>query len=188
MNPMRMSAAGPSQDANPAPAGGSAAAQPQAWGDHTKPIPAAEPLSRRTFLKVTAAAGAGLTLGISSVDAVSQAAKAANAATGAAFVPNAFLRIAPDNTVTVLVKHFEMGQGTYTGLPMLVADELDAAWSQVRVEGAPADAKRYNNLFWGEVQGTGGSTAMANSFEQYRQAGAAARAMLIAAAAERWKG
>src|SRR5207249_6240913 len=94
------------------------------------------------------------------------------------------------NTVTVIVKHFEMGQGTYTGLPMLVADELDAAWTQVRVEGAPANAKVYKNLAWGdsaEVQGTGGSTAMANSFEQYRQAGAAARAMLIAAAAERWK-
>ena len=80
-----------------------------------------------------------------------------------------------------------MGQGTYTGLPTLVAEELDAAWSQVRVEGAPADATRYNNLFWGAAQGTGGSTAIANSFEQYRQAGAAARAMLVAAAAEQWK-
>jgi len=75
----------------------------------------------------------------------------------------------------------------YTGLPTLVAEELDAAWSQVRVEGAPADAARYNNLFWGPAQGTGGSTAMANSFEQYRQAGAAARAMLVAAAAAQWK-
>ena len=61
-----------------------------------------------------------------------------------------------------------MGQGTYTGLPTLVAEELDAAWSQVRVEGAPADAKLYNNLLWGPAQGTGGSTAIANSFEQYR--------------------
>ena len=84
-------------------------------------------------------------------------------------------RIKPDNAVTVLVKHVEMGQGTYTGLPTLVAEELDAAWSQVRVEGAPADEKIYNNLLLGPLQVTGGSTAMANSFEQYRQAGAAAR-------------
>jgi len=148
-------------------------------------IPPARPLTRRTFLKITAASGAGLTLGICNEDAAAQA-KAA-APDGVPFAPNPFLRIAPDNTVTIIVKHVELGQGTYTGLPMLVADELDAAWSQVRVEGAPVDAKRYNNLFWGPAQGTGGSTAMANSFDQYRQAGAAARAMLVAAAAERWK-
>ena len=141
------------------------------------------------FLKVTAAAAGGLTLGIFSVDAAQAAtAKAAKAgAAGPEFAPNAFLRIAPDSSVTVIVKHLEMGQGTYTGLPTLVAEELDAAWSQVRVEGAPADAKLYNNLQWGPMQGTGGSSSMANSFEQYRQAGAAARAMLVAAAAARWK-
>src|SRR6266511_1734732 len=96
------------------------------------------------------------------------------------------LGIAADNTVTVIVKHLEMGQGTYTGLPTLVADELDADWSQIRVEGAPADASRYNNLFFGQMQGTGGSTALANSYEQMRKAGAAARAMLVSAAAGRW--
>jgi isoquinoline 1-oxidoreductase beta subunit len=153
-----------------------------------RPIVPAEPITRRTFLKVGAAAGAGLTLGICGGESAAQATKGARASGASAFAPNAFLRIAPDNSVTVVVKHVELGQGTYTGLPMLVADELDAAWSQVRVEGAPADAKRYNNLFWGESQGTGGSTAMANSFEQYRQAGAAARTMLVGAAAERWKG
>ena len=68
---------------------------------------------------------------------------------GAAFEPNAFVRIGRDNSVTVIVKHLEMGQGTYTGLATLVAEELDADWAQVRVEGAPADAKLYNNLFWG---------------------------------------
>ena len=103
------------------------------------------------------------------------------------FAANAFVRIASDNTVTVIVKHLEMGQGTYTGLPTLVAEELDADWSQVRVEGAPADAAKYNNLLWGPAQGTGGSTALANSWEQMRKAGAAARAMLVAAAAEKWK-
>ena len=79
------------------------------------------------------------------------------------FAANAFVRIASDNTVTVIVKHLEMGQGTYTGLPTLVAEELDADWSQVRVEGAPADAAKYNNLLWGPAQGTGDSTALANS-------------------------
>ena len=153
------------------------------------PQPAADGASRRVFLKVTAAAAGGLTLGIFSVDAAQAAtAKAAKAgAAGPQFAPNAFLRIAPDSSVTVIVKHLEMGQGTYTGLPTLVAEELDAAWSQVKVEGAPADAKLYNNLQWGPMQGTGGSSSMANSFEQYRQAGAAARAMLVAAAAARWK-
>src|SRR6187397_564086 len=79
-----------------------------------------------------------------------------------------------------------MGQGAYTGLATIVAEELDAAWSQVRVVGAPADASRYNNLLWGPAQGTGGSTAIANSWDQLRTAGATARAMLIAAAAKRW--
>ena len=77
--------------------------------------------------------------------------------------------------------------GAATTDPLPTAEELDAAWSQIRVEGAPADAKRYNNLLWGESQGTGGSTALANSFEQLRKAGAAAREMLVNAAASRWQ-
>jgi isoquinoline 1-oxidoreductase subunit beta len=112
---------------------------------------------------------------------------AAAAAVQAELVPNAFVRIGADNSVTVMAKHVEMGQGTYTGLATLVAEELDADWQQVRVEGAPADAGRYNNLFWGPTQGTGGSTAIANSYEQLRKAGATARAMLISAAAETWR-
>jgi isoquinoline 1-oxidoreductase subunit beta len=143
--------------------------------------------NRRRFLKV----GAGLTLAFYLPPAFAQMSgpgkTAASGATDAPFVPNAFVRIGADNTVTVVAKHVEMGQGTYTGLATLVAEELDAAWSQVRVEGAPADAKLYNNLMWGSAQGTGGSTAIANSFEQLRKAGATARAMLIAAAAESWK-
>jgi isoquinoline 1-oxidoreductase subunit beta len=143
-------------------------------------------LSRRDFLK----AGAGLTLGVALPEALAQMAGPGQGGRGAAasgaFEPNAFVRIGADNTVTVIVKHVEMGQGTFTGLPTLVAEELDADWRQVRAEGAPADASRYNNLFMGPMQGTGGSTAMANSYEQMRKAGAAARAMLVAAAAERW--
>jgi len=86
----------------------------------------------------------------------------------------------------VLSKHIEFGQGTYTGLATVLAEELDADWSQVRVEAAPADASRYANLFFG-IQGTGGSTAMANSWEQMRKAGATARALLVAAAAATWQ-
>ncbi len=84
------------------------------------------------------------------------------------FVPNAFVRIGEDSTVTVLSKHVEMGQGAYTGLATIVAEELDADWNQIRVEGAPADAKLYNNLAFGPFQGTGGSTAIANSYDQLK--------------------
>ncbi len=111
--------------------------------------------------------------------------RAATEGADAVFAPNAFVRIAPDNTVTVLSKHIEFGQGPYTGLATIVAEELDADWSQMRAEAAPADGSLYANLFFG-IQGTGGSTAMANSWRQLRQAGATARAMLVAAAAERW--
>ncbi|MFI8746463.1 molybdopterin cofactor-binding domain-containing protein [Pseudomonas sp. NPDC077186] len=136
-------------------------------------------LSRRSLLK----GAGGLALGIffapllRGMEAL---------AAGSPLEPNAFVRIDLDGSVTVLAKHLEMGQGSYTGLATLLAEELDADWDQVRVEGAPADAKRYNNLAFGAMQGTGGSTAMANSWEQMRTAGAVAKAMLVAAAAQRW--
>ena len=142
---------------------------------------------RRDFLKLVGGVGAGLTLGFHALPgraAVESGAIAAEA--GALFEPNAFVRIGTDNSVTVVIKHVEMGQGTYTGLSTLVAEELDADWSQIVAEGAPADASRYNNLNWGPVQGTGGSSAMANSFKQMRTAGATARAMLVQAAADQW--
>ncbi|MBA3902365.1 MAG: twin-arginine translocation pathway signal protein [Rhodocyclaceae bacterium] len=138
--------------------------------------------SRRRFLQ----GAAGLTLAIY-LPAATAAGGSKKAAGAAGFEPNAFLRITEDNSVTVISKHLEMGQGTYTGLATIVAEELDADWSQVRIEGAPADAKRYNNLLWGPAQGTGGSTAIANSWEQLRKAGASARAMLVATAARQWK-
>ena len=103
----------------------------------------------------------------------------------AAFEPNQFVSIGSDNIVTVVNKHHEMGQGNTTGLATLVADELDADWSLVRTEYAGADVKRYANLAFG-MQGTGGSTAIANSYMQYRTAGATARAMLVSAAAQAW--
>ena len=144
-----------------------------------------ENLSRRRFLQ----GGAGLTLGFClPVMAAGAAGKSGvTVAPAGGFEPNAFLRIGADNSVTVMSKHLEMGQGTYTGLATILADELDADWQHVRVEGAAADAKRYNNTFWGPTQGTGGSTAMANSWDQMRKAGAAGRAMLVSAAAKRWK-
>ncbi|MDP4005213.1 xanthine dehydrogenase family protein molybdopterin-binding subunit [Methylobacterium sp. NEAU K] len=101
--------------------------------------------------------------------------------------PNAFVRIAPDDTVTVVIKHLDMGQGNTTGLATILADELGADWKNVRTEFAPADAALYNNSLMGPIQGTGGSTAVANSWFQLRKAGAAAREMLMAEAAFRWK-
>lgn len=139
--------------------------------------------SRRHFLQ----GGAGLTLGFCLPSlAVAAAGKMSSVAASTSFEPNAFLRIGADNSVTVISKHLEMGQGTYTGLATVLADELDADWKQVRVEGAQADVKRYNNTLWGPTQGTGGSTAMANSWDQMRKAGATGRAMLVSAAAKRW--
>ena len=134
-------------------------------------------VSRRGFLKTTAAGAAALFIGID--------ARGVLAAGRQDTVLNPFVRIDADGTVTVIAKHFEMGQGTTTGLTTLVAEELDADWSTVRVEFAPADVEKYKNLFWG-AQGTGGSSAIANSFQQYRAAGAAAREMLVRAAAEEW--
>jgi len=155
-------------------------------------------MTRRQFLVTTVSMGAGLTLGVHlagcsdrqltkpTADDARSKANVGKKAEGFVFEPNAFVRITPDNKVILVMKHFEMGQGTYTGLATLIAEELDAAWDQVVVQPAPANAKLYNNLFWGPVQGTGGSTATANSYEQMRKAGATARYMLIAAAAKEW--
>ncbi|AJY10288.1 xanthine dehydrogenase family protein molybdopterin-binding subunit [Burkholderia dolosa] len=141
--------------------------------------------SRRTFLKAAGAAAAvSLTIGFDWAGLGRRAAAAT--ASGAGFAPNAFLRITPDGAVTVIAKHVEMGQGAYTGIATIVAEELDADWSSVRVESAPADAKRYANLAFGTMQGTGGSSAMSNSWQQLREAGGKARAMLVSAAAARW--
>ncbi len=100
--------------------------------------------------------------------------------------PNAFVRVGSDNLVTVVCKHHEMGQGNTTGLASLVAEELDADWSLVRTEYAPSNPKLYANLMFGDLQGTGGSSAISNSYMQLRNAGAAAKAMLVSAAAQAW--
>ncbi|WP_420548352.1 molybdopterin cofactor-binding domain-containing protein [Curvivirga sp.] len=135
-------------------------------------------LSRRGFMQASAASAAALVIGMNS--------KGVLAAAGSQSTDiNPFVRIDNDGVVTVIIKHFEMGQGTTTGLTTLVAEELDADWSKVETDFAAADTEKYKNLFFG-MQGTGGSTAIANSFMQYRQAGAAARDLLIRAAAKSW--
>lgn len=101
------------------------------------------------------------------------------------FDPNVFLSIAPDDTVTLMVKHLEMGQGVMTGLATLVAEELDADWSQMRAELAPGNQEWFSNLYFGR-QETVASSSVGNSWTQMRLIGAAAREMLIEAAAEEW--
>ena len=135
-------------------------------------------ISRRSFLKATALAGGGMIIG-----SMLPIARTSAAAGTAEMGP--FIRISPDNKITVVIKHLDKGQGVTTGLPTIVAEELDAAWSQMATEFAPVDASRYANLLFG-VQGTGGSTSIANSWDQLRNAAAAARQMLLQAAANDW--
>jgi isoquinoline 1-oxidoreductase beta subunit len=139
--------------------------------------------SRRGFLKAGAVASGGLVLGF----LLPQGGRLARAAEGKStvYAPNAFLRVAPDNSVTVMVNRLEFGQGVHTSLPMVIADELDADWAQMRAELAPA-GEPYKDPAFG-MQITGGSGTIAHSFTQYREIGARARAMLVAAAAEQWK-
>jgi isoquinoline 1-oxidoreductase subunit beta len=139
--------------------------------------------SRRQFLVGAAAAGAGLTIGFHVPLGPVSHALAADKVNPI----NAYLRIGPDGTVTVLSAHMDGGQGIYTGIATLVAEELDADWSQLRVEGAAGNPKLYGNVTWGgTVQGTGGSSSIPSSWERYRHAGAVARAMLVEAAAQEW--
>jgi isoquinoline 1-oxidoreductase subunit beta len=137
--------------------------------------------SRRQFLGAAVAAGGGLLIGFT-LPGRSRAA-AAEAGSGA-FQPNAFIRITPDNEVTLIVSMAEMGQGVLTSLPQLLAEELEADWRRVRFEQAPVDPA-YNNPLFG-VQGTGGSSSVRAFWEPLRKAGAAGREMLISAAAETW--
>ena len=141
--------------------------------------------SRRRFLKAGAVLGGGLVIGFAIPGARRFAyAAPAEAAAASGFVPNAFLRIGNDDSVTVLIAHSEMGQGIWTGLAMLVAEELDADWTKIRVEHAPA-APAYAHTAFG-MQMTGGSTSTWSEFDRYRQAGATARQLLVAAAAQRF--
>ena len=138
------------------------------------------PTSRRAFLQ----SGGALVIGFA-LPLTGRAATAATAAASAAFQPGAFLRITPDNRVTVICGASEMGQGVLTSIPMLLAEELDADWKLVSVEQAPVD-KAYANPAFG-MQATGGSATIRGHWTPMREAGAAARQMLLAAAAAQWK-
>lgn len=138
-------------------------------------------LSRRMLLKVGVAGGGGLLL---SMRMPMLAARAAAPPTD--FAPNAFIRIAPSGQITLTMPYVEMGQGTYTSIPMLIAEELEVELSEITLEHAPPDEKRYGNPILGGVQATGGSTTIRAVWQPLRQAGATARTMLVMAAARRW--
>jgi isoquinoline 1-oxidoreductase beta subunit len=143
--------------------------------------PSANALSRRSFLRAGAAAGGGLMLSLS----LPFATAAAEAAVGETFTPNAFVRIARDGQIVLTMPYVEMGQGTYTSIPMLIAEELEVDLKQVRLEHAPPNEKLYANPLLG-IQATGNSNAIRGAWKPLREAGATARTMLVAAAAKRW--
>jgi len=136
-------------------------------------------LSRRNFLVTSAAVGSGLMLGLSLPLGRSEAAQSDS------FAPNAFIRIGGDGEVVLTMPYVEMGQGTYTSIPMLIAEELDVSLKQVRLEHAPPNEKLYANPLLG-VQATGNSNAIRGAWKPLREAGATARIMLVEAAAKRW--
>jgi isoquinoline 1-oxidoreductase beta subunit len=137
--------------------------------------------SRRTLLAAGAAVGGGLLLSVS-LPALTCNAEAADAT----FAPNAFVRIGRDGQVTLIMHKVEMGQGTYTSMTMLLAEELEVDLSQVRLEPAPPSDELYAEPLFG-VQQTGGSTSVRGNWEPLRHAGATARILLVAAAAQTWK-
>lgn len=136
--------------------------------------------TRREVVVTAAVVGGALVVGCSPADLLSAGSNTEVGPFGA------FVRIAEDGTVTVLNKHIEFGQGNHAGAAAIVSEELDADWSTVKVEHAPANAKLYGNPNAFNMQLTGGSSAMATSWEPLRKAGAAARAMFVEAAANRW--
>jgi len=142
-------------------------------------LPSADGLSRRGFLKAGAAAGGGLLLSLSLPFGNGEA----NAADD--FVPNAFIRIDRNGQIFLTMPYVEMGQGTYTSIPMLIAEELEVDLKQVQPEHAPPNEKLYANPLLG-VQATGNSNAVRGAWQPLREAGATARTMLVSAAAKRW--
>src|SRR6266850_243738 len=140
-------------------------------------------LNRRSFLRVSAAAGGGLLVSLY-LDLPASAEAANQAPPPKVYPPDAFVHIRPDGKIVIQVNRLEFGQGVQTALPMILADEMDADWSQVIPELAPA-ADVYKDPVFG-IQMVGGSGSIAHSFQQYRELGAKTRAMLVAAAVDRW--
>src|SRR5438132_1228117 len=152
--------------------------------DSSSPLPAKTlRVPRRDFLKTSAAIGGSLCFAAFVPELAARLLKDP-AANDVSFAPNAFVRIAPDDSVTIIANHSEMGQGIYTSLPMLLNEELEAEWSKIRVEAAPVDAA-YNHTVFG-LQMTGGSTTTPSEWERFRKMGAMARLMLFDAAAQKW--
>ena len=151
--------------------------------DATSPQPEGR-FSRRTFLRTSAAAGGGLLLAVA-LPGPARFAAAAEMSTAENFAPNAFVRIGRDGRVVLIVCQVEMGQGTYTSMPMLIAEELEVDLNQVDVEAAPPDDKLYANPLV-KFQVTGGSTSVRAFWKPLREAGAAARILLVEAAAQTW--
>jgi isoquinoline 1-oxidoreductase beta subunit len=145
-------------------------------------LASARGLSRRILFKGGVAAGGGLMLGFG----LPAFRGDATAAGSGSFAPNAFIRIGNDGSVILIMPYVEMGQGTYTAISMLIAEELEVELNQVRLEHAPPNEKFYGNPLLGGIQGTGNSNAIRGAWQPMRQAGATARSMLVAAAAKRW--
>jgi isoquinoline 1-oxidoreductase beta subunit len=145
--------------------------------------PSANAVSRRGFLQAGAAAGGGLMLSLR----LPFANRDAEAASADGFAPNAFIRVDGDGQIVLTMPYVEMGQGTYTSIPMLIAEELEVDLKQVRLEHAPPNEKLYGNPLLAGVQATGNSNAVRAAWQPLRQAGAIARTMLVSAAAQRWK-
>src|SRR5712691_10039456 len=141
-------------------------------------------LNRRSFLRVSAAAAGGLLVSFY-LDLPASGQEGNQAPPPKVYPPDAFVHIRPDGKIMITVNRLEFGQGVHTALPMILADEMDADWSQVVAELAPA-ADVYKDPLFG-LQVVGGSGSIARSFQQYRELGARTRAMLVAAAAEQWK-
>jgi isoquinoline 1-oxidoreductase beta subunit len=144
--------------------------------------PSAHGLLRRRFLQAGAAAGGGLILSLSLPLPNGEA----EAADTNSFAPNAFIRIEKDGQIVLTMPYVEMGQGTYTSIPMLIAEELEVDLKQVQLEHAPPNEKLYGNPLLAGVQATGNSNAVRAAWQPLRQAGAIARTMLVSAAAKRW--
>jgi isoquinoline 1-oxidoreductase subunit beta len=138
--------------------------------------------TRRSFLQVGAAAGGGLMLSLR----LPFATGVAEAADANDFAPNAFIHIGGDGQIVLTMPYVEMGQGTYTSIPMLIAEDLEVDLKQVRLEHAPPNEKLYGNPLLGGIQATGNSNAIRASWQPLREAGAIARTMLVSAAAKRW--
>jgi isoquinoline 1-oxidoreductase beta subunit len=140
-------------------------------------------LNRRSFLRASAAAGGGLLVSLY-LDLPASAQEGNQTPPPKVYPPDAFVHIKPDGKIVIQVNRLEFGQGVHTSLPMILADEMDADWSQVVAELAPA-ADVYKDPLFG-IQMVGGSGSIAHSFQQYRELGAKTRAMLVAVAADRW--